>query len=391
MINILLVDDDENLLTSFERHFRRNYTVLTSNSGKSALKRIQENTDISVVISDMNMPEMNGVEFLRQVKQINPLVTRIMLTGFADINVAMNAVNEGNIFRFLTKPVTPDVLEKVIADAVEQYRLITSEKQLLRFTLNGSLEILTEVLSMTNPAAFGRSSRIKKIVQHILSFENLDNAWQYELAATLCLIGDMSIPQPIQDKIHQKVELTPAERETVNFAPQVAYNLLCKIPRFEQIATMILNQHKPFHDYSIQEAGSEAALGSQMLRIAIDLDEMITDGQDQESITSKLILNEDQNYNSHLTVSLTDYFEDAKCYNSFALKVDDLTVGMVLDQDVFSHSGALLLVKGQEITEAVLPRIYNFQKYVGVLQPIKILIPPDNEALLKLHKEKSNP
>ena len=354
------------------------------------MKRIQENTDIQVVISDMNMPEMNGVEFLKHVKQINPLVTRIMLTGLADINVAMNAVNEGNIFRFLTKPVAPDILEKVIADAAEQYRLITSEKQLLRYTLNGSLEILTEVLSMTNPTAFGRSSRIKKIVQHILSFEKLENAWQYELAATLCLIGDISIPQPIQDKIYQKVDLTPAEKEIVSYAPQVAYNLLCKIPRFEQIATMILNQHKPFHEYSDQEAGSEVALGSQMLRIAIDLDEMITAGQDQESITSKLILNEDQNYNSHLTVSLTDYFEDVKCYNSFALNVNDLTVGMVLDQDVFSHSGALLLVKGQEITEAVLPRIYNFQKYMGILQPIKILIPPDNEALLKLQKERNS-
>ncbi|MBA4386184.1 MAG: hypothetical protein C0410_15730, partial [Anaerolinea sp.] len=201
MATILIVDDDENLLLSFERNFRRNYTVLTSPSGKEGLQKILDNKKVALVISDMNMPEMDGIEFLSRVKKINPAITRIMLTGKADLNVAIQAVNEGSIFRFLTKPTTPDMLEKIINDGLEQYRLINSEKMLLSQTLNGSLDILNEVLSLTNPVAFGRSSRIKKIVTHILSKTDLESTWQYELAATFCLIGFISIPQPIQEKI----------------------------------------------------------------------------------------------------------------------------------------------------------------------------------------------
>jgi response regulator RpfG family c-di-GMP phosphodiesterase len=380
MATILLVDDDENLLSSFERNFRQNFTVLTSSSGKEGLKRIKENSNISLVISDMNMPEMDGVEFLSQVKIINPLIIRIMLTGRADINVAIQAVNEGNIFRFLTKPTTPQILEKIIHDGLDQYRLITSEKQLLSLTLNGSLEILNEVLSLTNPMAFGRSNRIKKIVQHILKFDEPENAWQFELAATLCLIGFIAIPQPIQEKIYSNASLNQGEKDLVTHAPEVAHDLLSKIPRFESIAEMILNQNKPFHHYKKQtELACEkpVELGSQILKLAIDVDGFITAGLDQEEIKLKLIKDVDLLYNPHLSVTLLDYFANYDHYETVMLNVIDLKEGMVLDQNVFSSSGALLLVKGQEISEAVLPRILNFQKYVGIIQPIRILTPPD--------------
>ena len=97
MATILIVDDDENLLLSFERNFRRIYTVLTATSGKEGLQKIKDNKKIGLVISDMNMPEMDGIEFLTNVKRINPTITRIMLTGKADLNVAIQAVNEGSI------------------------------------------------------------------------------------------------------------------------------------------------------------------------------------------------------------------------------------------------------------------------------------------------------
>jgi response regulator RpfG family c-di-GMP phosphodiesterase len=378
MPTILLVDDDDNLLNSFERNFRQKFTVLTSNSGKSGLQRIKDNPNISLVISDMNMPEMDGIEFLSQVKVINPLIIRVMLTGRADISVAIQAVNEGNIFRFLTKPTSPDVLEKIINDGLNQYRLVTAEKQLLSKTLNGSLEILNEVLSLTNPVAFGRSNRIKKIVQHIMTHDNYDNAWQYELAATMCLIGFISIPQPIQDKIYQNVPLELSEKEMFNLAPNIAHDLLTKIPRMDTIAEMILNQNKPFSMYKVRsdlQKEDPVELGSQMLKLAIDVDAFITAGQAREDIKKKLIIDPEHNYNPRLSAAMLDYFVGLENYDTIALKVSDLRIGMIMNQNVFSTSGALLLVKGQEITETVLPRIVNFQKYVGVVQPIMILVP----------------
>lgn len=380
MSTILIVDDDENLLVSFERNFRRKYTVLTAPSGKEGLQKIQDNKKIALVISDMNMPEMDGIEFLSQVKLANPTITRIMLTGKADLNVAIQAVNEGNIFRFLTKPTTPDMLERIIDDGLEQNRLINSEKVLLNQTLNGSLDILNEVLGLTNPVAFGRSSRIKKIVQHILSRSIIENPWQYELAATFCLIGFISIPQSIQEKIYKNIDLDKTEKELVDKTPQIAYDLIKRIPRFESIAGMILNQNKPYYQYK-NAIEDPVSIGAQILKLAIDLDGLITSGWQSDDIKLKMINDAEHNYNPHLTVTLLDYFVDVDYYQHIALNVSDLKIGLILDQDVFSSAGALLLVKGQEITDTVLPRIMNFQRYVGVLQPIRVLIPPEAKVV----------
>ena len=376
MPTILIVDDDENLLLSFERNFRRSYTVLTAMSGKEGLQKITDNKKIALVISDMNMPEMDGIEFLSRVKKVNPTITRIMLTGKADLNVAIQAVNEGSIFRFLTKPTTPEMLERIINDGLEQYRLINSEKVLLSQTLNGSLDIINEVLGLTNPVAFGRSSRIKKIVTHIISKSDLENTWQYDLAATFCLIGYISIPQPIQEKIYKDIELDKAEKELVSKTPQIAFDLIKRIPRFEPIAEMILNQNKPFHQYK-NAVQDPVSIGAQILKLAIDLDGLITSGWQSDEIKLKMINDAEHNYNPHLTVTLLDYFVDVDYYEHLALNVAELKIGMILDQDVFSSAGALLLVKGQEITDTVLPRIINFQHYVGVLQPIRILNLPE--------------
>jgi hypothetical protein len=95
-----------------------------------------------------------------------------------------------------------------------------------------------------------------------------------------------------------------------------------------------------------------------------------------DEIKLKVINDAEHNYNPHLTVTLLDYFVDVDYYEHLALNVTELMVGMILDQDVFSSAGALLLVKGQEITDTVLPRIINFQRYVGVMQPIRILVLP---------------
>lgn len=252
-----------------------------------------------------------------------------------------------------------------------------------RIQLTGACSIVE-----INPIAFGSSSRIKRIVQHILRFTQPDNAWQYELAATLCLIGFISIPQPIQDKIYANHGLTREEQDLVSHAPLIAHDLLKKIPRFESIAEIILNQNKPYHLYKESDRfGVEdpVELGSQMLKLAIDVDKFITAGMPSEEIKQKLIADGEKVYNPRLTVALLDFFDDYHHYATVALSVFDLQEGMVLDQNVFSTNGALLMVKGQEITDAVLPRIMNFQKYVGIRQPIQILVPSSDQKKSRIN------
>src|ERR1043165_7429621 len=186
---ILFVDDDANLLASCERNLRKRYSIETAVGGEFALNRITERGPYGVVVSDMPMPGMNGIQFLSAVKQRAPETVRIMLTGNADVEVATGVVNEGNIFRFLTKPVPADVLSKALDDALAQYRLVAAEKELLNKTLSGSVKLLTDILSIAETPAFGRTQTLRDLVSEATTKIGLSNAWEIHLAVMLAPIG----------------------------------------------------------------------------------------------------------------------------------------------------------------------------------------------------------
>src|SRR5690242_8745344 len=126
---ILFVDDDANVLTSCERNLRKRFTLETAAGGEAALEKIAKHGPYAVVVSDMHMPGMNGIQFLSTIKERAPETIRIMLTGNAGVDVATGVVNQGNIFRFLTKPVQTEVLAKALDDALTQHRLVVAEKE----------------------------------------------------------------------------------------------------------------------------------------------------------------------------------------------------------------------------------------------------------------------
>ena len=165
---VLFVDDEMNVLSAFRRHLRHDYEVETATSGAEALELCETKGPFAVVVADMNMPGMDGVSLLSEIKQKYPDTIRIMLTGNATQKVAIDAVNEGSIFRFLTKPCPPEILQQVLEAGTRQYQLVTAEKELLEKTLSGSIRMLTDMLSLTNPLAFSLSSRLRLIVQHVV-------------------------------------------------------------------------------------------------------------------------------------------------------------------------------------------------------------------------------
>lgn len=120
---LLLVDDETNILSTLARLFRRDgYNILTANSGYEGLKLL-ENHDVGVIISDQRMPEMSGIEFLNQVKQVRPNSVRIVLSGYTDLKTVTDAINEGAIYKFLTKPWEDDLLRENVRVAFEHYEL----------------------------------------------------------------------------------------------------------------------------------------------------------------------------------------------------------------------------------------------------------------------------
>ena len=119
---ILIVDDDIKILESLKKKIETKYNVVTVRNAEEALKIFNEDNNYAVVISDMKMPGMDGIEFLEKIKEKDPLTIRILITGYADLETAINAVNKGKIFHFLSKPFTKEVLLKVIEIGLETYK-----------------------------------------------------------------------------------------------------------------------------------------------------------------------------------------------------------------------------------------------------------------------------
>ncbi|HNX60773.1 MAG TPA: response regulator, partial [Spirochaetota bacterium] len=194
---VLFVDDDQNILSGFHRYMHDRYAISTADSGHKGLDLMRTEGPFSVVVSDFKMPGMSGAQFLEHARTEFPETIRIMLSGQAEMHELVDVINSGNIFRFLNKPCPPDALAKNIDDGIEQYRLIRSEKELLEKTLSGSIKLLVDILSVVSATAFSKALRIRKLVKKYAEIMELENGWQYEIAALLSQIGCITIPETI--------------------------------------------------------------------------------------------------------------------------------------------------------------------------------------------------
>ena len=243
---ILCVDDDTNILAAYRRQLRGSFKIEVASSGADGLEVIKNKGPFSVIVSDMRMPGMDGIEFLSRVKKSSPNSVRMMLTGNADQQTAVEAVNEGHIFRFLNKPCPPESLAKALTAGIEQYQLITAEKELLEKTLLGSIKILTEVLSLVNPTAFGRASRVQRLVRKLAETMNVTATWQLKAAAMLSQVGCVTVPEATLEKVYNDKTLTSEEKQMLQSYPQIGSELVANIPRLDVVSKIIAYQEKRF-------------------------------------------------------------------------------------------------------------------------------------------------
>lgn len=153
---VLLVDDEEHVLRGYHRLLHRRFELEVAMGGVQALQAVEGHGPFAVIVTDMRMPGLSGMEVLGEVMRLSPDTTRIMLTGNLDQRTAMDAVNQGQVFRFLTKPCGPDDLALAIQAGLRQHHMVIAEKELLQQTLMGSLQVLMDLLSTLDPEAFGR-------------------------------------------------------------------------------------------------------------------------------------------------------------------------------------------------------------------------------------------
>ncbi|MCL4693649.1 MAG: response regulator [Candidatus Hydrogenedentes bacterium] len=372
---VLFVDDEPAVLAGYERQMRTAFDVHTAQGAPKGLELLRGNTSFAVVVADMRMPEMDGVQFLRAVKERSPLSVRMMLTGHADTTTAIDAVNEGSIFRFLTKPCPPEVLKRAIFAGIEQWRLVRAEKELLEKTLKGSVRVLIDLLELLNPAAFGRANRARHVVRHIGHELNLPNLWQFELAALLSQIGFVTVPPSILELYCSGQPLAPHEKEMLDAHPRIGAELLINIPRMEPIAEMIRNQDTPYAGFGAEEHDPEKlaiAQGAQLLRLALDFDSHVSAGS-KPSAALAAMRRQPRSYNPEFLSRLEHYkIRSDRPQSVRLITVRELTVDIEADEDIKTTNGLLLVAKGRRVTYPLLLRIRNFASGVGVREPFRV-------------------
>jgi CheY-like chemotaxis protein len=336
--------------------------VLAANGGNSALQVLKEKGAPAVIVSDMRMPGMDGATLLKHVRQLYPETTRILLTGEPGRDAAIAAVNDGQIFRFLTKPCPPDQLRSAIEAGVAQHRLLIAEKVLLQQTLIGCIKALVDILAMTNPVAFGRATRVKRLAAELSASLGKANFWQLEAAAMLSEIGYISLPTDLVEKLYYGKRLTQDERALADGAPLIAQKLLGHIPRLEPVMEILAacrGTKTDLPDGLIKD-------GAAMLSLVLEYDAQIAQGHSAEVALAAV-----RAQPGRFAHNLLENLESIVGLKDGALEVKDvpvgrLTPGMVFMDDLRTQIGTLLVPKGFEVTETFLERARNFGP--GILQ-----------------------
>jgi len=354
--SILCVDDEPRVVDGLALHLRKDYRVLIANSGQSALQLLKEQGAPAVVVSDMRMPGMDGAVLLKQIKNLYPDTTRILLTGEPGRDAAISAVNEAQIFRFLTKPCPPDQLRAAIDAAVSQHRLLSAERVLLQETLVGCIRTLVDILALTHPAAFGRTTRVTRLAMQLATAIGMTDFWQIEAAAMLSQIGYVSLPTELVEKLYYGKRLTSQERALADGAPQVAQKLLSHIPRLDPVIGILSASQDPKTDTPDGLIKSAAKI----LRLVFEYDAHTAAGVSPAESVARIRANQGRHDTALIDNLKAIVGTGVHSEEITEVAVGRVTVGMVFQDDVRTAVGAVLIPKGFEVTEAFLERVRNF-------------------------------
>jgi ActR/RegA family two-component response regulator len=380
---ILLVDDDSNILDAYRRSLGREFLLETALGSEQALKLATDNGPYAVVVADMQMPEINGIQLLIKIKALSPDTIRVMLTGNADKDTAVNAINEGSIFRFLNKPCSKEMIGKTLTAALLQYRLVTAEKHLLEQTLSGSIQVLTEVLSLVNPAAFSRAERARRYIHHVAVAMKLGNPWQYEVAAMMSQLGCVTLPPETIDAVHRGEKLPPNEQAQYDGHPKVAFDLLSKIPRLEPIAWMIEHQNQPLPEAAHGDSQSaEIRKGAEILRLTLAYEKLIHKGSSRTDAVHTLS-RQNRDCSPDFFKALVTLDPNAEEGGIRKCQIDDLVPGMIIQQEVRTPDNVLIVSKGQQVTPTLLLKLKNFHAKRAIAKDLTVSMPTTTLAFVK--------
>lgn len=363
---VLCVDDEVEVLNGLSRDLGWDFEVLTADGGAKALEILKE-TPVAVIISDMRMPGMDGAAFLAKARELVPDTTRILLTGHADLDASIRAVNEGHIFRFLTKPCSSRELSEVLGHAVEQHRLVTAEKVLLEQTLRGAVSSLRATLSLVRPDVFGFADIVRRRAAALVAgVPQQTPQWTVDLALDLCMVPLITLAPDTVDLYLSGKLLFGHHKQAYENLPESVGRVLGTIPRLEGVCHILARQYA-----SYQHRATDIPMTAYALRIATDFELLAR----HESLADawSTVAGRAGRYHPDLIPRLEAALaQDAQLSIVELVRFEQLYVGHILAKPILTADGTPLVPEGTEITTPLKERLSNFAAGAGLTLPLYI-------------------
>jgi len=418
---LLFVDDEENILNSLKRLFRREgYNILTAKNATEALKLLEDNP-VSLILSDQRMPGMSGVEFLKQVKEKYPDIIRMILTGYADINAAVEAINQGEVYRFITKPWNEEDLKATIHSALKHYELIVENRRLQQMIMRqnqelkklneeleqkvqertrelaqlnrqlernfmDSIKVFAGLLEMRDSFVGSHSKRVATAAEFIAEKFNLpaEEKRNIKIAAILHDIGKIGIPDEVLKK--PKLKLTRQELALIEQHPILGQASIQIIQGLQEVGRIIRHHHETYNGdgYPDKLKGEEIPLGSRIIAVPNEYDVLVyrrdLSFQFKESeVIQFLERNKGVLFDPLVVECFLEFLkvEKTQAENLQEIKVDisQLREDMTLARDLYTRRGVLLIPKGEVLKESYIEKIRNYHKIDPIVDGVYVYLP----------------
>lgn len=367
---VLFVDDEPNVLNGLRRALHGVLVADYESDPQHALQRVRDaETPYAVVVSDMRMPGMSGSALLAGVREASPDTTRVLLTGYSDVDSAIAAINDGQVFRFLCKPCPPDVLRAGIDAALEQYALRMAERELLGRTLMGALDALVDTLAMAHPVGFARTARIRRLAGKMARLLQLPGVWAVEVAAQLGELSVMTLPSEALDCLERGDYADPTVAGMLEALPGLSLAVLGRIPRLEPVSRIVTQQRpvdRPWPDLP----PTPEFLPAMVLQAARLYDALRQRGMQRETVLAAM----EHRIGSGsvlgaLTMATVDDGDERR-----RVLLAELRQGQTLAADVRSASGVLLAARGHQVSEPLLARLWNYARSEGLAADPEVVV-----------------
>lgn len=423
---VLFVDDEVNALSSFKRLFfvDNDIEVYTAKNGSEALNILNCN-EIDLVVSDMRMPQLNGNDFLKYLKDKYPTILRIMLTAYADVSTTIAAINNGEVFRFLTKPWNDEELKDTVRGALEYKDLKRRNEELSKViwnknkelsALNKSLEQnvrkrteqLEEAnsnLKLMNEVLKQNFDEVIQLLSAAISLIHRDLAAHSKRVAQLCkaLCQELGLEEDHTKMVSQAaflhdigllgasdhifaVELEQLDENSKSFYlyhPVIGEKLVGSVKTLKRISRLIRSHHEEYNGTGFPDKlrGSHIPLGSQIIKIVSDYDNfMFKSGYSSEESLNRLKSRSYKSYDTDLINSFINTISKTNVVQHYPVRrvmVKDLQVGMYLLDDVMLDNGVLLIPNGVTIDEPIKTKLDTFSSLLKLDRKVEIKYPDE--------------